>query len=400
MFKFRENIIVGIIVKHFRKAIIIAFILQIVAYTGLGLKSFTLITPIIFLLGIWLLIEFLIRIFVKTQAKIVNYTLLNSTIVFTAIILEFFLRLSGAVEVYSEKRSFCYQSIYDNCANYYINGNDRIKSLKSPQEFSYTRVPNNEGYSDNNWTITKPDSIIRVLVMGDSFTEGDGAHKDSTWIKFLERKLNNNRLNFMNAGLSGSDPIFYYYNLEKKLLKYLPDFVIICINQSDIDDIIVRGGTERFTANGIKLKKTPWWEPIYAASHISRLFFRCFFDKNLILKSESEIRIDESIKTIESTLLKFKTICKTNNCIFVCITHPTNCELETKCNCLKDIIQFCRSNGIICIDLYDYYVNNGVSNNINFYYWEKDGHHNANGYKIMADGIYFGLIKSNIYLQN
>ncbi|MEA3447919.1 MAG: hypothetical protein U9Q98_05655 [Bacteroidota bacterium] len=43
--------------------------------------------------------------------------------------------------------------------------------------------------------------------------------------------------------------------------------------------------------------------------------------------------------------------------------------------------------------MYKYYQNPEIKNNIDEYYWNKDGPHNAKGYKLMADGIYEGMKK-------
>jgi lysophospholipase L1-like esterase len=393
--------IVKTIYKFHIDAIIFANIMQIIAFALIGLRSFNIFTPIIIFAGIWLIIKHIIIYLIKDKKKSINFQLLNTSLVLSLIGIETLLRLSGVISVYIEKRTYFYRSMYDDSyADFHVIGRRENVYLKSGIDYSFLREPNNEGYSDKNWCITKPDSCVRILALGDSFTEGDGAHKDSTWVKFLERKLHNNHLEFMNAGLCGSDVVFLYNNLENKLLKYNPDIVILCINQSDIEDIIIRGGPERFKNNKIVFNKAPWWEPIYAASHISRLFFRIFYDNKLIPKSQVQKNNIESIEIIKSCLLSFQTLCSKANCSFVCVFHPLTYELKNNVNYLKEIITFCKNNSIQYVNLYDYYIKNRVDKKIYFYYWEKDGHHNANGYKIMADGIYEGLIENEIYLQN
>ncbi|MDY0277889.1 MAG: GDSL-type esterase/lipase family protein, partial [Acholeplasma sp.] len=377
--------------KYHVKVITLAVLLQLIAYFFIGLKSFIFITPIIIFASLWLFAKVWINRLVKDSNKRINYITIISSVSIILCFLELIIRFSGIVAVYSEKRDGFYRSMYDDrFADYYVRGSVYPKKLESGNEYSYNRIPNNEGYSDSNWESAKSDTIYRILALGDSYTEGDGAHSDSTWVKFLERKLDNRCLEFMNAGLCGSDPIYAYHNLENNFLKYQPDLVILCINNSDINDIAISGGFERFTPEGIKFKKAPWWEPIYAASHISRLFFRMFYDYKLISYSENECEIKESIEILKSTLLKFKNLSNSNSIKFVCVIHPVKYELENGTNTLKELISFCENNGVVCIDLYDYYLRQNVDKNINQYYWEKDGHHNANGYKLMADGIYEG----------
>lgn len=392
-----NNKIYKSIQKHYAKTILLALLLQLLAFVFIGLRSFSFITPIIIFASLWLFAKVWINRLVKDSGKKINYITIISSIFIVFCVLELLLRLSGIVAVYSEKRDGFYRSMYDDrFADYYVSGSTYPKKLESGNEYSYNRIPNNEGYSDKNWKIAKPDSCYRIIALGDSYTEGDGAHCDSTWVKFLERKLDNSRLEFMNAGLCGSDPIYAYHNLENNFLKYQPDLVILCINNSDINDIAISGGFERFTPEGIKFKKAPWWEPIYAASHISRLFFRMFYDHKLISYSENECEIKESIEILKSTLLKFKNLSDSNSIKFVCVIHPVKYELENGTNTLEELISFCENNGVVCIDLYDYYINRNIDPNLNLYYWEKDGHHKAKGYELMADGIFEGLKRNHL----
>lgn len=386
-----------IIQKHYAKAILLALLMQVFAFIFIGLRSFNFITPIIIYASLWLLTKGLITRFVNGSTKKTNYITIISSVFIIISFLELFLRLFGIVAVYSEKRDYLYKSMYDDSfADFFINGRKNSTNLHSGTEYLFARVPNKEGYSDKEWNISKPDSCFRILALGDSFTEGDGAHKDSTWVKFLERKYQNNKLEFMNAGLCGTDIVFVFHNFQNKIIKYKPDLVILCINRSDIDDIIIRGGFERFANNKINFRDAPWWEPIYAASHISRLFFRTFFDYYFIAKTESYARKVESMQIIKSSLIKFKEFCSNNNCEFVCVTHPMNNEVRDHNYDYEEIIPFCTKNNIIYIDLYDYYLRQNVDKNINYYYWAKDGHHNANGYKLMAEGIFEGLQRDSL----
>ena len=129
-------------------------------------------------------------------------------------------------------------------------------------EYAYHIQTNSEGLREAEIPVPNPHSDYRILALGDSFTEGRGAGQDSTWPKSLERKLNasagSRKTMVINAGISGSDPFFEYQLLKERLLKYNPNMVIVAINSSDIDDLIIRGGMERFQPGGIlKYKEGP-----------------------------------------------------------------------------------------------------------------------------------------------
>ena len=77
----------------------------------------------------------------------------------------------------------------------------------------------------------------------------------------------------MNAGVSGSDPVYYIELLRRKLLKYHPDLVLTTINRSDIDDVIWRGGFDRFAPDGqLKERRFPWWTWLFDRSRLVRAF--------------------------------------------------------------------------------------------------------------------------------
>ncbi len=390
--------LINFFVKHFSYFILFAILMQIIVYCFVGLKYFTIVSSFIFYLGLWLIFKFAIILIVKNKQPIRNNLILISSSVFlTLIIVEIALRISGLFSTYSEKRTYYYNSMYENnSAEFYIKGREGPTELSYGSEYSFERKPNKEGYSDKDWTIEKKDSCFRIIAIGDSFTEGDGTHKDSTWLKFIERKTPDENIEYFNAGLCGSDPIFGYYNLENTLIKYKPDLVILCVNPSDIEDIVIRGGFERFQNEEIVFKKGPWWEFIYASSHVSRAFYNLFFDDKLLPKSNPKIENQKSIEIIQNCLLKFNTFCEKNNCQFICVFHPFKLEIKKNQNSFENTMSFCEKNAIVYINLNEYYQNQKVKSNIQQYYWKKDGHHNAKGYELMADGIFEGLKKEEV----
>jgi len=83
----------------------------------------------------------------------------------------------------------------------------------------------------------KPEGRVRILVLGDSFTWGQGVHGDDTYPARLERRLDRyrNGLEFdvLNAGRRGWNTERQYVTLDKQALTaYQPDMVILgyCLN--------------------------------------------------------------------------------------------------------------------------------------------------------------------------
>jgi len=115
-----------------------------------------------------------------------------------------------------------------------------------------------------------------ILAVGDSFTEGAGTPCDSTYPVLLEKHLRADDPSWavINAGVSGNDPFFDYKMLRKLHGGFDIEHVVFLINTTDVNDVQMRGGMERFLPSGkLDYPDGPWWEPIYAVSFVSRLFF-------------------------------------------------------------------------------------------------------------------------------
>ena len=110
-------------------------------------------------------------------------------------------------------------------------------------EFNTAWRANNEGFKDKVFIV--PKKRIRIMLLGDSFTEGIGADNDSSLPKQLSYILDDSfatPFEVWNCGMSGSDPVFEFRTFQDKLLRYAPDMVTVVINASDITDVITRGG--------------------------------------------------------------------------------------------------------------------------------------------------------------
>ena len=83
----------------------------------------------------------------------------------------------------------------------------------------------------------KPKDVRRVMVLGDSFTEGQGVKADDTAVKVLETLLNDaepGRWEVRNCGRRGTDFPALYEAFEA-ILEYEPDLVIYALTLNDAD---------------------------------------------------------------------------------------------------------------------------------------------------------------------
>ena len=324
-------------------------------------------------------------------------------VIYTCLMLvEIFLRLSGMTSTYLEKRNGgFYQSPYKTQESgwYHVWPANTVHYLKTP-EYNFIRNTNSMGLSDKELLLTKKEGEFRIIGLGDSFTEGDGADKDSSWMKFLERSLRKQypgeNLNFFNAGVCGSDPFFEYVLLRDKLVKYKPDIVIVAFND-EASDILVRGGMERFLPDGTTAyKKPPSWEPFYAYSHIFRLIIHklLHYDHSFLKPGEYEKEKEKAIQVFITAIPLFRELSIRNNFKLIIIVHPNQGEIiNHKFVYIERIAEACKNLNIECLDLLYYYNNieNIQKENSGSYFWKYDGHHNAKGYAAFARGVEWKL---------
>lgn len=304
-------------------------------------------------------------------------------------LLEMAFCVTGSKKNYSESRGVSYNSpFYPGNNTFHTWGNYGGKhQLKTP-EYSYSRTDNTFGFADKEWQVKKPDNKIRIFALGDSFTEGDGAPQDSAYPILLEKILGD-RYETMNAGTCGSDPVFNYYNLEKRLIHYAPDIVLQTISSGDINfDINIRGGFERFVNDkSLKYKEAPKWEWLYAISYVSRLFFDAL---GMNLESYvSNNNQSENNRVIQDVLSCYEHLAAKNGFEVWIVLLPIKDEIIANKHAIDYtfIREFAaKAKHINVIDLLPCYQKGAESPEqfIKTHFWEKDGHHNSKGYQVMA----------------
>lgn len=319
------------------------------------------------------------------------------------LVLELLLMITGTTKTFSEKTYGSYISPFKSTysQDYYYHTWDHstpTHTLSTP-EFSFTYPTNSLGYPDVEWSQTKKDPhALRIVTLGDSFTEGDGAAYDSNYVAHLKRKLSADSCSYeiLNAGVCGSDPAFNFVNLRDRIIHYNPNMVIQMISSPDIlHDFATRGGLERFKSNKIMVNNPPWWEPIYAMSYTSRILFRLIgYGEQLIKSKRSK---DDLIKITEAVFSEYISFCDANKIKLIIVVRPEIDELKQgkyayDFNSFETYIRSLSKEATVINLLPSYQQTLSITNtSANDYYWQKDRHHNAKGYKMLADGIYDAL---------
>jgi len=349
----------------------------------------TFILTAVLLSPVWLLTFLFPQKSAQLRVLVVNMLV-------AAIFLEATLIVTGLNKTYMEQRAGVYQSPYDqNMGNYY---NVRIPYdtvlLKSP-EFVFPRIVNSLGHSDKEWSKVKDSAVIRVLTLGDSFTEGDGAPVDSAYPILLESILRSkgHNIEVLNAGVAGSDPFFGYRNLKDRLLAFDADVVVQTIYSDDLlFDIPLRGGMERFVNDSvIRLRQGPWWEPIAAVSYSFRGLL-AILGKDISKPNgglSNTANVEEVGHMVRELMAVQDTLSCQNNFVTLWAVMPLKHELRDGKLSYPYHEQGIGTwsgqcgHAVVTLPCYSYYLDS-MDIRPHDLFWTQDGHHNGHGYLAMA----------------
>jgi len=370
-------------------------------YSEVGLLFIQWHTHIAFavLVGIVVVVPFWFwnRKFPSPIAK--NRLLAAFTFGLLILLLESFLVLTGLNKVYMETRGGYFQSpyLYDSTDYYHISHPSVTRFLTTP-EYSFERSYNSLGYSGRAWDTLKQDSVKRIVTLGDSFTEGDGASSDSTYPALLQDILlaKGSPVEVLNAGICGSDPVYSYKNITDRILAFKPDVVVVTISDNDIYyDLAIRGGLERFiNDSSVHYKSPPNWEPLYAISYLSRLVFHAL-DMNLSVPVPPKQRPAydrQTSQTLTHIFTQLDSLGLAYQFEVVVVQLPLHKEIKKKPYEFDFALlqkKLASLTSVSTLDLYPCYAAtiSKAQQPLSAYYWKHDGHHNADGYRMMASCI-------------
>lgn len=309
---------------------------------------------------------------------------------------ELILRFIGVLKTYNEITNTEYIRKYRVKKDSWFHSWSKNQTIIHQQdEFKYTFRTNDFGHREKLSSEFLIDTSSIIICIGDSFTEGDGAPYDSTWVKKLEYNLNNEckkNYTIYNAGVSGSDVFYNYKMISENLIKLKPQIIIEALNTSDVYDFIFRGGEERFNEDGTTSYKVgPRWEFFYKNIYLFRAFTLIFTDFNneLINQKDFNEKSDLAVSKIKKQIEKTHSFCKNNNIKYYLIVHSVPAEIRNN-NCENELYNL-KESYIVDIqkDMCSFFTKNELKN----YSWRLNGHYNSKGYFLMGDIIYKKLKK-------
>lgn len=318
------------------------------------------------------------------------------------LVVEVFLVRFGIMDTYMERIEYGYVSRYgSNHEDYYRTHKPNEVFYISRPEFNHIRNCNSLGFSDMEWPIQKKEKEKRILVFGDSFTEGVGAPYDSNYVSILRTLFadTDSLVTVMNAGISGDDPCVNFICYKDLLLQYKPDIIVQSLSANDIHtDIATKGGLERFQPSGkVKFRDAPWWEPIYALSYVSRLFFSAIGYNELLIKTPFTKEEEQVLNTKTIDLFEqYSSLAEAQHAQLLVVLQPDQSTLYNKMfeyNFDTIVKHISTMDNVKVANLLPFYLNFFADkrDSIKHYYWIQDGHHNAKGYALMARSVKHSL---------
>lgn len=321
---------------------------------------------------------------------------------------ELLLRWSCNYCTWMEQNGNRWESPYriDETTPYLLREPSTVSRYGQP-EFDYELRTNSLGLRDIEHPLAKATGEFRVLAVGDSFTEGQGAPFDETWTAVLGRALNRagDGLSYrvMVGGVAGSDPFYAARLLQDRLLDYQPDLVLMVVNFSDVTDVITRGGEERYAIDG---RTSPISDPptglpvcLFEHSHLFRFVIMEAFGYThlLITRDERRIKAEAAREKIAALAVRVDRLLAERGIRFVLVAMPGGNELERGAyDDLQDLpalLAAARAGGVSTIDVKSYFDARlaGGEAPLGDLVWELDRHYTPLGYRYFGAAVLEGL---------
>jgi lysophospholipase L1-like esterase len=389
--------------------------LSFVAYDRITTEQLNCITGLLFLTALSALLWFVVDVLTsachgsRSIRQRIRLSMASATIMI--VVLELSLRGVGKYANYYEQNGNPnYRSVYSQGGGPRLHVNSPNRTVGwALKEYGHSRETNSLGLSERQISETKSPTEYRIVALGDSFTEGVGTSYESTWVKVAEKDLADRSpgraVSIINAGISGSDVYFEYVLLREKLLAFAPDLVIVAINNSDVNDIIISGGAERFNGRS-KLtvsRHGPKWEWLYGISYVFRHVMHGLFGYSYLLLSPDEAMAEErrAAEKIERCIDDFVALARERHfqIMFAFIPHKYEIRAARYLGVFQDVVDHVTqsSTGGNALDLLSYYTTNKIitRENSDDFYWRIDAHHNARGYEAMGKAIANKVVASH-----
>lgn len=148
-------------------------------------------------------------------------------------------------------------------------------------EFTVDVRLNALGFRERRLPSPKPAGVLRVIALGDSFTQGYGVEEDDAWPRRLESALDARRpgrYQVVNLGVPGTNPRDHLSHLRNPGLVYEPDVVLVTVMGNDVQERWVQREFGVQFASGVLVNaRRALLEPPPAWTRLPRVVFPALY---------------------------------------------------------------------------------------------------------------------------
>jgi hypothetical protein len=265
---------------------------------------------------------------------------------------------------------------------------------------------NKEGFREKELEPENPQKYIRIFVIGDSFTFGQGIEEKDRFSNLLDAELNRARNGYevLNFGRPGAETVDETLILKKIIGKFQPDYVLLQWYKNDVEGSGKAHRPKGYrlfpsdSVNGYLMGSSAFYT--LASMQWGRiqefLGIAGSYEKYMLRRFGDPESIDSKNYTRELT--EFIDLCKSHNIPMGIVLFPElvpNLDRQYPYGFLHDrVLSVCRDKGIQCLDLREVFspYTKNRKERMKLYANRLDSHPSALANRIAADSImkYFG----------
>jgi lysophospholipase L1-like esterase len=251
---------------------------------------------------------------------------------------------------------------------------------------------NNHGFRGADFDEIKPPGVRRILVLGDSFTFGEGVRDEHTFCVRLQRLLDAGQddVEVLNLGVSAWTTLDEINYLEQRALRFGPDLTIVVyvLNDAEIPGGLNIWETFRHKYEPATLRHS--YLASYAFAAVARHLIGRRYVESLVQGALAE---DEKWQRSLAALSRGRDLATAVGSDYLVVIFPFMYDLSDSCPTLpihRMLREYCRSSGIECIDLF--YAFKGHKDT-DLWVHPSDQHPNDVGHQIAADALHTLLLE-------